>query len=103
MPLKGTVWRAFPLIALIALGAFFYSTPGSAHYGQGRGFKISLGVAELSLRVRFSKTWASAEPVQHCLAPVVCEQTLCHHTTPEKMRESERKSQNLAVKVQIVL
>ena len=30
MPLKGTVWRVFPLIALIALGAFFHSTPGSA-------------------------------------------------------------------------
>ena len=32
MPLKGTVWRVFPLIALIALGAFFHSTPGSAHF-----------------------------------------------------------------------
>ena len=30
MPLKGTVWRVFPLIALIALGASFHSTPGSA-------------------------------------------------------------------------
>ena len=30
MPLKGTVWGGFPLIALIALGAFFHSTPGSA-------------------------------------------------------------------------
>ena len=27
---NGTVSRAFPLIALIALGAFFHSTPGSA-------------------------------------------------------------------------
>ena len=32
MPLKGTVWRVFPLIALIALGAFFHSTPGSAQF-----------------------------------------------------------------------
>ena len=32
MPLKGTVWRVFPLIALIALGGFFHSTPGSAHH-----------------------------------------------------------------------
>ena len=28
---NGTVSRVFPLIALIALGAFFHSTPGSAH------------------------------------------------------------------------
>ena len=28
---QSTVSRAFPLIALIALGAFFHSTPGSAH------------------------------------------------------------------------
>ena len=33
MPLKGTVWRVFPLLALIALGAFFHSTPGLAHFG----------------------------------------------------------------------
>ena len=30
MPSKGTVWRVSPLIALIALGAFFHSAPGSA-------------------------------------------------------------------------
>ena len=35
MPLKGTVWRVFPLIALIALGAFFHSTPGLAHKPLG--------------------------------------------------------------------
>ena len=34
MPFKGMVWRVFPLIALIALGAFFHSTPGSAQVGD---------------------------------------------------------------------
>ena len=32
MPLKGTVWRVFPLSALIALGAFFHSTPGLSQF-----------------------------------------------------------------------
>ena len=32
MPLKGTVWRVFPLIARIALGTFFHITLGSAQF-----------------------------------------------------------------------
>ena len=35
---NGTVSRAFPLIALIALGAFFHSTPGSAQKKAGVAF-----------------------------------------------------------------
>ena len=54
MPLKGTVWRVFPLIALIALGAFFHSTPGSAHKSsRKRQFVLLSRQSSETGRIRF--------------------------------------------------
>ena len=52
---NGTVSRVFPLIALIALGAFFHSTPGSAQkptFWQDVGG--ALKVREKKVPVQFS-------------------------------------------------
>ena len=57
---SGTVSREFPLIALIALGAFFHSTPGSAHF-QGKKKHININKF-----AGLSRDWAGAKILFMC-------------------------------------